>query len=241
MMTLLRTETRKLGGSLALLLAVLAPALPGALAALSLVSSPRGTQWSSIIGQFVLPIWALFLLPMVMAAFTTLVAQIEHRARGWDHLLALPLPRPRVFLAKAAVVLAAGALITVLVVLFAFLGASLGGAVSGRPPAGAIPWAKLAAVVTDVFAASALLTMLQLWVALRYANFVIPLAFGIAGTLVALAVAMTGSDQADWFPWVLPFKVVTDPDPVRFAIVGGVGGLVVLAAMIVDLSRRSFR
>ena len=73
------------------------------------------------------------------------------------------------------------------------------------------------------------------------ASFVVPLAVGIGGTLVALAVSMTGSDEADWFPWVLPFKVLTDPDPAPFALVGAIGGAIALAAMVLDLSRRSFR
>ena len=241
MIALLNVEMRKLGGSLALLLAVLAPALPGVLAALAIATSTRTTTWWEILGRFVLPIWALFLLPMVVAAFTTLVAQIEYRSRGWDHLLALPLARWRVFTAKAFVVLAAVVLMTLLVLGFAFVGASLGGAIGGNPPTGALPWAGLAKVVPLLLAAAALLTGLQLWVALRFSNFVVPLGVGIAGTLVALAVAMTGTDQADWFPWVLPFKVLTAPDPVPAAIVGGLGGMVVLVAMIVDLSRRSFR
>jgi len=241
MIPLLQAEMRKLGGSLALLLAVLAPALPGVLAALAIMTNKRPMGWEMVFSSFVLPIWALFLLPMVVAAFTTLVAQIEYRGRGWDHLLALPVARWQVFTAKALVVLAAAVLMTLLVLVFTYLGASLGGAVSGNPPKGTLPWKRLVELVPLLLAATAFLTAVQLWVALRFANFVVPLAVGIAGTLVALAVAMTRTDQADWFPWVLPFKVLTAPDPMRAAFIGGMGGVIVLAAMIVDLSRRSFR
>ncbi|ESQ82618.1 ABC transporter permease [Asticcacaulis benevestitus] len=241
MIAILQVEIRKLNGSLALLLAVLAPALPGLLAGLSLISADRAPQWGSIFTSFVLPIWSLFLLPMVVAAFTTLVGQIEYRARGWDHLLALPIARWKLFLAKAIVVLAATATMTLLVLLFAWVGASIGGAISGHAPLGALPWAKLARTVLLLLAGTTMLVVIQLWAALRFASFVIPLVVGICGTLVAMAVAMTRTDQAAWFPWVLPLKILSAPDPVHYALFGGIGGLILLAIMIGDLGRHDFR
>ena len=86
-----------------------------------------------------------------------------------------------------------------------------------------------------------MLIVLQLWVALRFASFVLPLVVGIGGTLVALAVAMTRTHQADWFPWVLPLKILSAPDPIPFALFGGIGGLILLAVMIGHLSRHNFR
>lgn len=241
MIAMLQVELRKLDGSLALLLAVLAPALPGLLAALSIISTDRAPQWESILTSFVLPIWSLFLLPMVVAAFTTLIGQIEYRARGWDHLLALPIARWQLFLAKAIVVLAASATMTLLVLFFAWIGASIGGAISGHAPLGALPWAKLARTVPLLLAGTTMLVVIQLWAALRFASFVTPLVVGIGGTLVAMAVAMTRTDQAAWFPWVLPLKILSVSDPIPFALFGGLGGLVLLAIMVTDLSRHSFR
>ncbi len=241
MITMLQVEIRKLNGSLALLLAVVAPALPGVLAALSLISASRSPQWASIFAGFVLPIWCLFLFPMVVAAFTTLVGQVEHRARGWDHLLALPITRRQLFLAKAIVVLVAAAMMTLLAVAFTWLGATIGGAIGGHPPLGTVPWAKLARIVALILASTTLLVVIQLWVALRFSSFVMPLIVGIGGTLVAIAVAMTRTDQAAWFPWVLPLKILNAPDPAPFAILGGAGGIMLLAIMVLHLSRHSFR
>lgn len=241
MITMLQVELRKLDGSLALLLAILAPALPGLLAALSLISAHRAPQWESILTGFVLPIWSLFLFPMVVAAFTTLIGQIEYRAKGWDHLLALPIARWHVFLAKAIVVLAASAMMTLLVLLFAWVGASIGGAIGGKAPLGTLPWAKLTQTVLLLLTGTTMLVVIQLWVALRFASFVMPLVVGIGGTLVATAVAMTRTEQASWFPWVLPQKILSTPNPGHFALLGGVGGLALLVIMIVDLSHHDFR
>jgi ABC-2 type transport system permease protein len=241
MIAILDVEVRKLRGSLAILLAIAAPALPGLLATLSLLTNERTSGWASIFNEFLLPIWTLFLLPMIVAAFATLVGQIEHRGRGWDHLLALPIRRWQVFLAKAIVVLVTSACITLLAVLFTWIGALIGGELGGHVPVGKIPWQGLTRTILLLWSGTSLMIVLQLWSALRFASFVVPLSVGIAGTLVALAVAMTRTQQAAWFPWVLPMKIVTSEDPVPFALVGGVGGLALLTAMVVDLTRHEFR
>ncbi len=56
-----------------------------------------------------------------------------------------------------------------------------------------------------------------------------------------MAVAITRTDQANWFPWVLPLNILSGPEPARYALFGLVGGAVILAIMIGDLARRSFR
>lgn len=56
-----------------------------------------------------------------------------------------------------------------------------------------------------------------------------------------MAVAMTRTDQADWFPWVPPFRILSAPHPVPFAMLGLASGVLLLVAMVVDLSRHSFR
>ncbi len=240
MIAILNVEIRKLNGSLAAVLAIVAPALPGVLATLSLMTSDHTARWASIFNDFLLPIWTLFLLPMVVAAFTTLIGQIEHRGRGWDHLLALPVRRWQVFLAKAIIVLLASSGITLLALLFTYAGASLGGVLGGHAPVGAISWHNLSRTVVLLWTGTSMMIILQLWSALRFASFVVPLSVGIGGTLVALAVAMTHTEQAAWFPWVLPMKIVSSSDPVPFAVLGGVGGLVLLTVMIFDLTRRDF-
>lgn len=241
MKSLIYNEFRKLNGSLALLLAVVAPALPALLVMLSVATADSASQWSSIFDRFLLPLWALFLMPMIVTAFTTLVAQIEYQARGWDHLLALPIRKSQVFIAKAVLVVLGLAAITILALLFTWLGAVAGGIISSHPPTGSIPFNKLINMTGLLLSAALLFVAMQTWVALRFSSFVVPLAFGIGGTLVALAVAMTGTQKADWFPWVLPMKMLGTPDPTSFALIGGLGGVTVFALMVIDLSRRSFK
>ncbi|MBJ6123715.1 hypothetical protein [Sphingomonas mollis] len=65
-----------------------------------------------------------------------------------------------------------------------------------------------------------MLMVIQLWTALRFVGFVMPTVVGIGDTLVAMAVAMTRTNQAGWFPWVLPLKILSAPDLVSFALAG---------------------
>ncbi|HZG07512.1 MAG TPA: ABC transporter permease [Allosphingosinicella sp.] len=233
-------ELRKLQGSLALLLALAVPGLLGVLVLLAVAAAEKVPAWHSIVSGLALPLWALFLLPMAVAAFTTLIAQIEYKGRGWDHILALPIGRWRFFAAKAIVCVAAFIAMTAMVMLCAVAGGLIGGTLTGRMPPGPIPWQRMVDATLSVTAAGLLLVALQLWVALRSANFVVPLAFGIGGTLVSLGVAMTGTDKADWFPWVLPSRSL-GVDNMQYLLIGGIGGAAVFVLMVLDLQRRAFK
>lgn len=241
MIRLVQWEIAKLSGSLALLFALVVPALSALLVVFAMLAHGEPSAWSSIIGGFILPLWAMFLLPMVVATFCTLVAQVEHRAHSWDNVLTQPFPRWQVFLAKLVVVFAAIAGMTALVFGYAyFVGYALG-LLLDLQPTGDPGFAQIGEAAMLLLGAAAFLSAIQLWVALRFANFVIPLAVGIAGTMVGLAVLLTGTDKADWFPWVLTLRSA-GPDPAMEAVwIGLAGGLVVSILLLVDLSRRSFR
>ncbi|APE27082.1 ABC transporter permease [Aurantiacibacter gangjinensis] len=207
-MRLVCWELAKLRGSLALLFALVTPGLTALLVLLALIAHRASPSWASVIGQFIMPLWAKFLLPMAVATFCTLVAQVEHRAKSWDHVLTQPFARWRIFLAKLVVVAATVAGMTVLVFVYAYGVAWAGGTILGIAPRGDPQFADVARTAMRLLASASAIVAIQFWVAMRFANFVVPLAVGIAGTLVGLAVLMTGTDKAAWVPWVITLRSV---------------------------------
>jgi hypothetical protein len=239
--SLVDVEIRKLRGSLALPMALLASALPGLLVALSLTVARDPPPWDYLFQRFAIPMWGVFLFPMSVALLTVVVAQLEYRSHAWDHVLALPIVRWQLFVSKGVVALAAAVGMTILAMLFTGLGGLVGGALSGHFPEGGLNLSALSNKIALFLAGSILLVVLQLWASLRFRNFIVPLTVGIIGTLVGLSVFMTGVDRATWFPWVLPIKVLSAARPEALALAGFAGGVGAFAVMVLDLSRRYFR
>lgn len=239
MIRVLVAEAAKLRRSLVLLLCAAAPTMVALLCALMFHQKGGSDQpWSSYLLSAA-AIWSFFMLPMTVTALTVLVAQLEHGPKFWNHLLALPVPRASFFAAKIVVVLllvaAMSALLFVLTPALGWIGdaAALGRSLTGDPDL-----AGFASTLAKMFAGALLLIVLQLWTALRFRSFVPPLVLGIGGTFVA--VVATGSDYGPYFPWLIATNALaSDPARAQLALgVGSIGGLIAVAAMLVDLSRR---
>jgi lantibiotic transport system permease protein len=231
------TEIIKLRRSLALLLCLAAPTMVALLAVMIVLDRKQGGPVQMFVSSGA-ALWSFFMLPMTVTALTVLVAQIEHGPGTWNHLLATPVPRWRLFAAKAALVVLLVAGMTALLGLLLPLAAGVIAALQPGKLQGAIDLAAFAGLLATMFAGSILLVAVQLWAALRFRSFVPPLVLGIGGTFVA--VAATSARQGAYFPWLIPTNALaTDPARVQLAIgIGLWGGLAALALMLADLSRR---
>ena len=234
----LYVEMIKLKRSLALALAVLAPGLIAVFFFFSALRLTTGRPWEMWMMQGA-GIWAFFMLPMSVTALTALVAHMEHGPRSWDHLRALPVPRWRLYSAKAACVLGLVAVMSAAVPILSW--AALEAAAAIKPavrPVGAIDWAVTATVLGRMYLAALLLTAIQLWTALRFSSFVPALSVGIGGTF--FAVVATSAKQGVFLPWQMPVNILaTETWRWQTALALGCGGgLLVLALMLVSLSRR---
>lgn len=233
----LLTEILKLRHSLALLLCVAAPFCVAALGTVIALDQKVAIP----LDRFVLTaagIWSYLMLPLAVTALSVLMAQMEHGSRSWNHLLTLPLARPNVYLAKALVMLGLVALMSALLFVFTLVGAAILTLLHASGVTGGLDVGRFLGVLLRMAIASGLMCMLQLWVALRYRSFVVPLIFGIAGTFVA--VATMGAGKAAWIPWLLATDILaTRPAQQQLGLVlGGVGGSIALLLMLVHLSRR---
>ena len=61
---------------------------------------PAGFKLWDAVFQNSLSVWAIFMLPLLITLETALLAGVEHTEKQWKHLLALPVPRYTVYLAK---------------------------------------------------------------------------------------------------------------------------------------------
>ena len=234
-------ETLKLRGSLALLLAVTAPALIAIFVFFNLLRMDRSIAWDmSLMGSTA--IWSYFMLPMSVTALTALIAHTEHGPRAWDFLRALPRPRWQIYAAKAIVVLGVVAAMSLLLAGLTF--AVIEAAAWIKPevaPEGSAAVGRYLAQLGRVFVSAWLLVAIQLWVALRYASFVPALSLGIGGTF--FAVVATSAKLGVFMPWQIPVnQLATDPDRAALALaMGGLGGCAALAVMLWHLSRSEVR
>ena len=241
MIAVLAVEFRKLNRSLALLLAFVAPALIAAFTFFLMLrdSAPKSYDNWLLTGE---GIWAFFMLPMSVTALTALVAQMEHGPKSWDHMRALPLPRWRLYAAKAVSVIAVVALMSVLTLALTWGAVEAASALKPAVrPESAPDLAKHALILVKMLGASMLLIALQLWMALRFASFVPGLALGIGGTF--FAVVATSAKAGVFMPWQMPVNmVIPEAGRAETALaLGGIGGLLALVLMVAHLSWREVR
>lgn len=236
--TVLAVEVRKLHHSLALLLAIAAPALIAIFTFFNVVQMkvPRG--WDVWMNNMT-GLWGAFILPMTVTALTALMAQMEHGARAWDHLRALPVPRWTLYAAKLACTVALIAAMSVVLLGMTMLAVEAAAFV--KPVIAPPDQPRLAIVATTLlkmYFSALLMTAIQLWLAIRFVSFVPALAVGIAGTFFALV--SNAAWQGVFLPWQMPINMMA-----RVAwrsdlalLLGMGGGAIVSVAVITHLSRR---
>lgn len=239
MFAVLSVEIRKLNRSLAVLLAVAAPALIAIFAFFNLLRGKTPQPWEMwMVGS--IGIWAFFMLPMSVTALTALVAHMEHGPRSWDHLRGLPLPRWRLYAAKAIVVLVVVAIMSAGALILTWCAVTLATAIKpDLAPSGPLDVAVHAATMGKVFLAAILMVAIQLWTALRFASFVPALVLGIGGTF--FSVVATAAKPGVFLPWQMPVNMLISAEAWRATTALGLGcglGLAVMALAIAHLARR---
>ncbi len=231
----LLAEFLKLRRSLALLLVSSAPLFVMVICVLIGLHSdkPMPLDRYSMTGA---AFWAFAMLPMSVTALSVLMAQMEHGPKTWDHFLALPGARRWLFPAKALTMLFLVAAMTGWLYLLLLFGAWFVGLV--HPVTGVLDAAALRLTLSKMAAASVLMCVIQLWTAMRFRSFVPPLVLGIVGTFVAVAAA--SAREGAYFPWLMPLHILsTEAAMQQMALwIGAFGGLVAMAVMLTDLSRR---
>ncbi len=251
-MTLLRAlhaEMLKMKRTIALKMVVLAPAI-GVLVVLFVASQSPFTvlhrdsnnEWTELT-RTNLRFWAMLMLPLYITLECALIAGLDHSENQWKNLLARPLPRWTLYVAKLTIVLAMTAVAT-LVLLFGILmdGAILPRLQTEAPFRFPVPWAAIFRDGAQVFGLVFLAVTIQHWISLRWSSFSVAVGTGIVASVVGFfaVVARKLDSWPQYFPWALPMLV--DEGRVHNIqtglIISGALGLVVAVAGCWDFCRR---
>lgn len=198
---MLRSEWKKLRKSSIWLPVCAAPLLAIAIGALmsrmDLDSESTEMTWNFLYGAIV-QVYAMILLPMLAGILASLVCRTEHLSGGWKQLLALPVSRTAVYVAKFFYILLLLALIQLLV----FIGVLLGGLVflHLQTP---IPWTTFIKGFIGGWIATIPLAALQLWISTWWKSFAAPFALNVVFTIPAMSI---GSSHlyGPLYPWAQP-------------------------------------
>lgn len=244
----LHAELLKLRRTLALRLTLVAPLVIIGMCFLFFYKAVSGghkvggglSHWNAL-GQQVLVLWALLMMPLFIALETALLAGLEHQEKNWKLLYTQPVPRWTIYAAKQLTGMGLIAL-SVLALWGSTLlaGWILGLLLPGSGFAEPAPWLQLLKYCTFLYLASGILLSLHTWVALRWHSFVVAMTVGIAGTVAATLVMY--SEWRTYYPWTAPFLIANEfasgkllPSAVLF---GAAGGLVLALLGAWDLGRR---
>jgi hypothetical protein len=255
-MTLLRVlhaELLKMKRTVALKMVVMAPAAVMLLVFLAAYQAPFSTlnfngiknKWT-VLASLTLRAWAILMMPLYITLETALVAGLDHSENQWKSLLAGPVPRWTLYVAKLLVVMA----MTVLSTLVLLCGILIDGSVLARVQSAVVfefpvPWAAILQDGANVVGLAFLALTIQHWVSLRWRSFSVSIGTGILALVVGFAVA--AGQQADswvqYFPWALPMLVLArQPQHIEAALlISAVLGLGVVAAGCLDFCRREVK
>ena len=245
-------ELLKIKRTLALRLAVLAPLIIVVLVFATTVQR-GGTPAAGVnplvgFAQLNLTLWTIVMLPFYAAMAAALLAAIEHSGDNWKYLLTLPISLQKLFLSKWLV----GLTLLLLSTLVLAAGICLGAAVLRFCKPGwhqaAVPIGIVALRTLQTFLAAVLLWSIQMWISVRWRNFIVGLVVGVIAAMIMLA-GVPRAQNAPIFVNVYPCSLpamamarMAEEMPSRiFPIAwGAVGGIAIGLAACRHLSRREY-
>ncbi|KWX81634.1 hypothetical protein AMQ83_33745 [Paenibacillus riograndensis] len=152
---------------------------------------------------------AMFFLPVLSGVFAALICRAEHADGGWKQLLALPVTRTSVYLAKYTMIMALLAAVQLL-----FFAAVLGvGALRGVDVP--IPWTMFLASIFGGWLACMPLAALQLAISQSWSSFGAPLALNVSLTMPNMLFA-NSETYGPYDPWLQPMLAMSPFGENRF-------------------------
>ncbi|MGG1876467.1 MULTISPECIES: ABC transporter permease [Paenibacillus] len=137
----------------------------------------------------------VFLLGITLLA--SIMAGTEHETRAWKQLLAMPVPKGSIYLAKLVWIF----LLQLCTVVITVVGMCVIWVLYTNEP---IPWKIMILQPLFVCLSSVPMMAIQLWLSTVFANQALPLALGIFGSVSSLFLARSSSPVIHLLPWSYP-------------------------------------
>ncbi|MEP7367756.1 MAG: ABC transporter permease [Acidobacteriota bacterium] len=253
-MTLIRVfhaELLKMKRTSAWKMVVLCPALVTAMVFFVAYQAPFSTlhldgvrnEWPKL-ARSILWFWTFLMMPLYITLQTAVMAGLDHSENHWKSLLARPVPRWTLYVAKLIAVLVLFACSMLVLVAGIFLAGAVlpwiqPEVVFGYP----VPWARIVRDAANIAGLAFLALTLQYWVSVRWRSFSIAMGFGMTAAVVGFFSVAVGQQLGGWpqyVPWALPMLVLAkQPHSIGAALsLGGVLGLLASAIGCWDFCRR---
>ena len=145
--------------------------------------------------------YALLFLPLITGVLAGSICRYEHQAGGWKQLLALPLSRGKVFIAKYVLLILLVLVIQVLYLAAIYTVGTVRGFTAPFPLE--IIWKSILGGWIATFP----LIALQLWLSVAFKSFAAPFAINVIFTLPTI-LAINSEKIAPYYPWAQPFSMM---------------------------------
>jgi len=145
--------------------------------------------------------YALLFLPLIAGVLTSLICRYEHQSGGWKQLLALPVTRGKVFVAKYVLIMILMMAMQLLYLCSIFAVGMIKGYTDPFPME--IVWKS----IIGGWVATLPLVALQLWMSIMFKSFAAPFAVNVIFTLPSI-LAINSKTIGPYYPWAQPFSMM---------------------------------
>jgi len=145
--------------------------------------------------------YALLFLPLIAGVFASLICRYEHQSGGWKQLLALPVTRGRVFVAKYVLIMLLVLAMQLLYLCSIYAVGMIKGYTDPFPME--IVWKS----IIGGWVATLPLVALQLWMSIMFKSFAAPFAVNVIFTLPSI-LAINSKTIGPFYPWAQPFSMM---------------------------------
>ncbi|GGF65034.1 ABC transporter permease [Paenibacillus albidus] len=159
----------------------------------------------------------------------SMIANVEHQTSAWKQLLALPVSRTAVFMAKLLLCL----LLVAVSCLLLSAGSVILGLILGFKM-DLIPWGDILRIGFMSYLATLPVLILQLWLSLSFRNQTLPVSIGLTLSMGSLFATFL----TEFMPLTWPYLAWNAPNPIWFSGAGLLLGMLLIVPSAVHFARK---